>query len=66
MNREKILSKQFYTKQELADLIKVTTRTITNLMKRGKLAYHKIGRSVRFSSEDIVLYLERTHYEFSD
>ena len=42
-----------YTKYDLVDLLKVSIGTIDNKMKEGKLNYMKIGKSVRFTEEDV-------------
>lgn len=45
---------QFFTKPEIAKLLKVSIRTITEMMNRGEIAYLKIGnRLVRFRLEDV-------------
>ena len=52
---------RFYTKREMAGLLKVSLRTITEMMKRGDLAYLKIGgRLVRFRLEDVERRLNET------
>jgi excisionase family DNA binding protein len=49
------------TKPELAKHLKVSIRTITEMMKRGELAYIKInGRLVRFRLEDVHARLTET------
>ena len=50
-----------FTKPELAKHLKVSIRTITEMMKRGELAYIKInGRLVRFRLEDVHARLTET------
>ena len=48
-----MLDKEFYTAKELAASLKVTPMTIYRLAKRGELKAVRIGRSIRFSSEDV-------------
>lgn len=42
-----------YTISEVADIFKVTTRTIHNWIAEGRLPIIKIGKTVRISDEDI-------------
>lgn len=42
-----------YTIPEVADIFKVTTRTIHNWIAEGRLPIIKIGKTVRISDEDI-------------
>lgn len=50
-----------FTKAELAKHLKVSIRTITDMMRRGELAYIKInGRLVRFRLEDVHARLTET------
>lgn len=49
---------QLLTSQEVADLLRVTTRTVGNLVKRGQLAKVKVGRSVRFEATEVDRYLK--------
>ncbi|MBU6401107.1 MAG: excisionase family DNA-binding protein [Verrucomicrobia bacterium] len=44
---------RYLTKDEVAALLRVSRRTVDNLMRRGWLVYHKIGRTVRFRKDDI-------------
>lgn len=53
-----VLTKEFYTAQELADLLEVNPRTILRLEQRGELKAHRIGRVKRFRKEDIEGYLK--------
>jgi len=49
----------YSTKQEVANVFSVTTRTVDAWMRDGKIPYFKIGRTVRFSLSDIRAYLEQ-------
>jgi excisionase family DNA binding protein len=44
---------RLWNKRDAAHYFGVTVRTIEIWMKSGRLGYFKIGRAVRFSSEDI-------------
>ena len=48
-----MLDKKYYTAKELAASLQVTPMTIYRLAKRGELKGVRIGRSIRFSSEDV-------------
>jgi phage terminase Nu1 subunit (DNA packaging protein) len=42
------------TKQQLADIYRVKTRTVTNWMyKQRRISFQKIGRMVRFDLEQV-------------
>ena len=52
---------ELYTKIDLAEQLSVSVGTIDNHMKSGNLKYVKIGKSVRFTEEDIEDFIRR-HY----
>lgn len=41
------------TVAEVADLLRVTTKTVYTLVKRGDLPAFRVGRAVRFRQEDL-------------
>jgi excisionase family DNA binding protein len=47
------------TAKETADVLKVTVRTVYNLLERGELRGVKVGRVWRFSEDELKAYLER-------
>ena len=49
----------FYTVRELAELLKVTEKTIYRMVGRGELPCHRIGRIKRFSRDDVEAFLNR-------
>ena len=52
---------RYFTKAEMAEMLQVSLRTITEMMSRGELAYLKIGgRLVRFRLEDVERRLNET------
>lgn len=51
--------KEFYTSKELATVLHVTERTIARMVDRGELPAHKIGRAVRFRSNDVEAFLTK-------
>jgi len=52
------LDAEFYTAKELADLLKVATKTIDRMVERGDLKVYRIGRVRRFRRSDIEKYLK--------
>ena len=42
------MSTIYYSKYDLANLLKLSVSTIDNKMKAGEIEYYKIGKSVRF------------------
>ena len=51
------LAPEYLTKQQVAQRLNVSARTVDNLMKRGLLPYHKLGRLVRFLPADVDAHL---------
>ena len=49
---------EILTIEELADLLKVSTRTIRRIVKRRELPYIRIGRQLRFRRESIDAWLD--------
>jgi len=47
----------YYSKYDLADLLKLSVSTIDNKMKAGELEYYKIGKSVRFDNVMVQTFL---------
>ncbi len=48
-----IRSAKMHSVRQVAEQLCLCTKTIRRLMKRGDLRYHRIGRSVRISEEDL-------------
>lgn len=48
-----------YTINEVASILRVTRRTVCNLLSKGKIRHAKIGNRVRISEPDFMDYLER-------
>ena len=42
------------TKRELATKLRVSTRTVDEYMRRGRLCFVKLGKTVRFRWPDVV------------
>ena len=58
------MDEEYYTVEEVAGKIGVTSRTIRNYLKQGKLKGRKIGGRWRFSSEDIESFLSNQSNNF--
>lgn len=51
------LSLEMYTLKEVCEMLRISRRTIYNLLKDGKLKGVKVGREWRFSREQIEEFL---------
>jgi len=49
------------TMAEVAQLLRITTRTVHRLLDRGELKARKVGREWRFLREDVFTYLRDGH-----
>ena len=47
------------TVDEVAGILKVATKTVRREIKRGELPAVRIGRQLRISADDLVLYIRR-------
>lgn len=47
------------TKAEVAVFLRITVRTLDNWMRDGLVPYYKIGKLVRFHTEDVMKHLEQ-------
>ena len=54
------LKKEFYSREELAELLSVVPRTIDRWTKSGDLKAYKLGRVVRFRRDDIESFLKES------
>ena len=52
---------ELINKNQLAERVGVTSRTIESWMRLGHVPYIKIGRAVRFDQEDVMRALKRCH-----
>jgi excisionase family DNA binding protein len=48
------------TVQDVATDLQLSTKTIRRLIDRGDLPVHRLGRSVRVSEEDLLVFTTRT------
>lgn len=51
--------------QEVADILHVSKSTIYDLIRRGEIHSYKIGRKVRFTQDDVDVYIARSRHEHS-
>lgn len=51
--------------QEVASILNVSKSTIYDLIRRGEINSYKIGRKVRFTQEDVDVYIARSRHENS-
>lgn len=64
MGRPKKLTlddKDYFTIDDLAQMLGVAKRTIEREIQKGNLAHNKIGKSTRISRQDVEDYLSCTH-----
>lgn len=50
--------KEFYTRNDVARRLSVSLATVAKLLSSGALKYHKIGRAVRISAQDLTAFVE--------
>ena len=49
---------RFYTVAQIADLLKVSTRSVRRWIAKGDLRAHRFGRQVRISETDLRLFVD--------
>ena len=57
--KEALAAKEWLTTNEVSDLLKVSTVTIHEWSKKGRLKKHRIGRSVRYRADEVMSALRR-------
>jgi excisionase family DNA binding protein len=53
------MSNTLYSKNDLADMLKLSVSTIDNKMNAGEIQYYKIGKSVRFDDNMVTEFLQK-------
>ena len=53
------MAQVYYSKNDLADLLRLSVSTIDNKMKAGEIQYYKIGKSVRFDDSMVNEFLSK-------
>jgi excisionase family DNA binding protein len=56
------LPTKYLTKNQLAEILQITPRTVENLMRAGRLPFLTVGRQVRFRLEQVDAELERMQH----
>ena len=51
---------EFYTAQEVADLLRIKKTTVYDLIKKNKLPSSKVGKQIRVNKSDLDEYLRQT------
>ncbi len=54
---------QYYTEKEVAKKLGVCTKQMRKFRKNNEIGYHKIGRQIRYSPEDVREYEMKTRVE---
>jgi excisionase family DNA binding protein len=52
-----VIAGKFYTIDDIADLLGVSTRTVRRAIERGELIAHKLGRAVRIAEADLKAFI---------
>lgn len=50
-----------YTPEEVAQILKISKYTVYEMIKRGELSAHRIGRKLRINNVDLEQYIHNTH-----
>jgi len=50
---------RFFSVDEIADELKVSTKTVRRWIERGDLHVHHLGRQLRVSEDDLLLFLQK-------
>ena len=50
-------TKPLLTVSEVAEVCRVSTRTVRRWIERGELAAHRLGRQIRISDKDLKIFL---------
>ena len=53
---------EIFSKQQVADQLNISTRTIDRLIFSGQLKAYKIGKSIRITQEQLNEFLNRSVY----
>lgn len=51
--------------QEVAEMLHISRSTVYELIRRGEINSYKIGRKVRFTQDDVDVYIARSRHEHS-
>jgi excisionase family DNA binding protein len=62
-NWDKIIDKKFLKPNEMANLLNISRPSVYRLIEKRQIPFYKIGGNLRFKKEDIINYLEMSHFE---
>lgn len=51
------LEKEFYTTEEIAQILGVHYQSVRNYMKRGQLQFVRVGRNIRISKDALKAFI---------
>lgn len=51
---------EFFTAEEIAELLRVTKMTVYRLLNAGAIPYHQVGKAKRIAKADLDAYLAKT------
>lgn len=57
------ISDNLLTPKDLASMLRVSTASIYRLIEGRKIAFYKVGGSLRFTKEDVTKYLREVRIE---
>ena len=60
MNNDEKTATQFYTIEEIAELLKVSYLTVFRWVQAGKLTAYKVGKQYRIDVQDLNKFLEES------
>lgn len=60
MNNQEKTATQFYTIDEIAELLKISYLTVFRWVKAGKLSAYKVGKQYRIDVQDLNKFLEKS------
>lgn len=60
MNNQEKTATQFYTIDEIAELLKISYLTVFRWVKAGKLTAYKVGKQYRIDVQDLNKFLEKS------
>ena len=54
------MTEKYYTTTEIAELLKISDRTVRNLCLNGEIEHNRIGSQIRISETQLNTYLNKT------
>lgn len=54
------MTDKFYTLDEIAEMLDVSTRTIRNYINAGKLAAYRFGQAYKVQESDLKTFIEKS------